>query len=160
MKNLENEVAELLIKKRWTISIAESCTGGLMSHRLTNIPGSSSYFLCGFVTYSNSAKIDILGVKIETINNHGAVSGQIAIEMARGARIMTRSTLALSITGIAGPGGATESKPVGLVYIGMSDLREDIYQKFNFLGNRLENKFQSTQNALKLLKEYLLSTEI
>ncbi|MFX1537320.1 MAG: CinA family protein [Promethearchaeota archaeon] len=159
MKLIEKEVAKLLIERKWTLATAESCSGGLLSHRLTNIPGSSAYFLCGYIVYSNQSKIELLGVSPKTIESYGAVSAQTALEMAKGARQRTKATLAISVTGIAGPGGATLTKPVGLVYLGLSSPEEALFQQFNFTGNRLAIKLQTTQSSLKFLKEYLLDIE-
>ncbi|MFX0061641.1 MAG: CinA family protein [Candidatus Hermodarchaeota archaeon] len=157
MKLIEKEIAKLLIEKKWTLVTAESCSGGLLAHRLTNIPGSSAYFSCGYIAYSNQSKIELLGVNPKTIETYGAVSAQTAIEMAKGARQRANVTFAVSVTGIAGPGGATPTKPVGLVYLGLSSPEETLYQQFNFTGKRLAVKLQTTQIALKFLKEYISS---
>ena len=118
---IEKIVAEILLQKQLTLAIAESCTGGLLSSRLTDIPGSSKYTKLNFVTYSNEAKIKILGINKNIIKNYGAVSDKTAISMALGARFLSQCDIGVGITGIAGPTGATETKPVGLVYIGICD---------------------------------------
>ncbi|MFX1254997.1 MAG: CinA family protein [Promethearchaeota archaeon] len=160
VKIIEKEIAKLLIERKWTLATAESCSGGLLAHRLTNIPGSSAYFLCGYITYSNQSKIELLGVNPKTIENYGSVSAQTAIEMAKGARQRTKVTFAVSVTGIAGPGGATPTKPVGLVYLGLSSPEETLSQQFNFTGKRLAVKLQTTQSALTFLKEYISSYRV
>lgn len=118
--SLEENIIHLARKKGVALAVAESCTGGLVSHRLTNIPGASAVFLSGWVVYSNEAKIRELGILSQTIEKNGAVSQEVAEEMAYGALIKSNATLAVSLTGIAGPGGAMEGKPVGVVYIGLS----------------------------------------
>ena len=145
----------LLSKKKWQLAIAESCTGGLISHILTNIPGSSSYFLGGVVCYSNEVKINLLGVQEMTISLFGAVSRETAIEMVRGVRKIFHSNIALSVTGIAGPSGGTQEKPVGLTWIGIST--PDIENGFcyHWDGDRLENKKRSARQALSLLIDAL-----
>lgn len=152
---LEREVGRLLAEQDKTLSTAESCTGGLVAHRLTNVPGSSDYFLGGFVTYSNAAKERFLGVQPETLGTHGAVSEETARQMARGARRQMGADLAVSVTGIAGPGGGTPEKPVGLVYIALSAADAEICERHVWAGDRLANKEQSADAALELVKDYL-----
>ena len=118
---LASVVARLLTERRLTISTAESCTGGLLAKRLTDIPGSSVYLLRGYVTYSNNSKTELLGVPVELLEAHGAVSEDVARAMAAGCRRRSGTDLAVSITGIAGPTGGSAEKPVGLIYIGLAD---------------------------------------
>jgi nicotinamide-nucleotide amidase len=155
-EELEEVVGRLLSKQGKTLAVAESCTGGLLSHRLTNVPGSSEYFLEGFITYGNQAKIQDLDVPEALIQNHGAVSAEVARAMAAGVRQRARSSFGLAITGIAGPTGGTAEKPVGLVYTALAweggvDLNKNV-----FLGKREQIKFQSSQKALDMLRRRLL----
>lgn len=145
---LEGVVGAILAKRRLTLAIAESCTGGLLAHRVTNIPGSSDYFLGGMVAYSNAAKIKFLGVEEETLAAHGAVSPEVAAAMARGVRRAFAADIGVGITGIAGPGGGTPAKPVGLVYIGLDIQGKVEVQRELFVGERENIKWQSTQSAL------------
>ena len=155
MKDLE-KISELMIKNKLTLAIAESCTGGLISHTVTNIPGSSAFFQMGIVSYSNTAKVNLLNVQRKTLQRHGAVSSQTAEEMAQGIRIKAGADIGLSTTGIAGPGGGTPDKPVGLVYIALSDKKGNASYKYTFRGNRWENKESTCQKSLELLIKYLL----
>lgn len=155
-ETLEGTVASLLRKKELTISVAESCTGGLLSHRLTNVPGSSNYYQAGIISYSNQAKSELLGVSPLLIEEKGAVSSEVAIKMARGARKVGNTDLGVGISGIAGPTGATPEKPVGLVYIAISTRERDICERFIFSGEREDIKFRASQAALNLLWRYLL----
>lgn len=157
---LEEVVGRLLKNKNKTLAVAESCSGGLLSHRLTNVPGSSDYFLEGVVAYSNAAKVDRLGVRSSLIEAHGAVSAPVALAMARGIRRRARSDLGLSITGIAGPAGGSPGKPVGLVYIGLAWAGGGEVVKNLFLGNRELVKIQSTQKALDILRRRLPQNDI
>jgi PncC family amidohydrolase len=150
----EEELGRLLRKLDMTLAVAESCTGGLLAHRITNVPGSSNYFLGGLVAYSNRAKEEYLGVRHETLMAHGAVSEETAREMARGARQRLGTDLAVSITGIAGPTGGTEEKPVGLVYIALAAADEERCQRSIWQGDRLQNKIQSVEAAMGLLLSY------
>jgi nicotinamide-nucleotide amidase len=149
------KVADLLKKQNLTIATAESCTGGLIGHTLTNISGSSEYYDRGIVSYSNRAKIELLGVKEETLKKYGAVSEQTAKEMAEGVRKRSKVDIGIATTGIAGPTGGTRDKPVGLVYIGLSTPEFTIVKKFNFHGNRLQNKENTCNAALQVLLDYL-----
>ena len=153
---LEIVVAELLLKESLTIGVAESCTGGLISHKLTNVPGSSHYFNRGFVAYSNEAKNEILGVPKETIQTHGAVSPETAKAMAEGVRRISGTDIGISTTGIAGPGGATPTKPVGLVYIGYADKERSLTEKHRFSRNREWNKERAAVTALDLIRRILM----
>ena len=156
-ESLEEVIGRLLVTKKKTLAIAESCTGGFLGHRLTNIPGSSNYFLQGTIVYSNEAKILLLGVPADLIDKHGAVSPEVAQAMAIGARKKSGANYSLSITGIAGPSGGTPEKPVGLVYIALAWNRGSKATKKIFTGNREIVKFQSTQKAMDMLRRHLLN---
>jgi len=153
-KKLE-KVVNILIEKNLKIATAESCTGGFIAHTFTNISGSSDYFERGFVTYSNDAKMDLLGVSLELLKEHGAVSKSVAEAMAVGARKNSKADVGISTTGIAGPTGGTAEKPVGLVYIAVSNAEKTIVKKFNFKGNRLENKYSSCNAAIEMLHDLI-----
>lgn len=154
---LEQVIGELLVQKGGSLTTAESCTGGLLAHRITNVPGSSRYFLCGWVTYSNEAKMAELSVPADMLASHGAVSAPVAEAMAVGARLAANSTYALSTTGIAGPGGGTPDKPVGLVYIGLAGPRGLVrVAKHHFHVDRLDFKHRTTCAALELLRSCLM----
>jgi nicotinamide-nucleotide amidase len=153
---LEETVASLLTKDRKTIAIAESCTGGLLCNRLTNIAGSSVFFERGVVTYSNESKHAILGVPERMLKKYGAVSPEVACAMARGVRESAKTDYGLSTTGIAGPDGATAEKPVGLVYIGYSDCNETVCEKHIFILDRIGNKERAAQAALNMLRKKIL----
>jgi len=155
-ESLEKVVAGLLKKHNVTLSVAESCTGGLIAKRLTDIPGVSQNFLYGVVTYSNESKVNMLGVAPEVLEKHGAVSEETALEMVRGIRQAGGSDIAVAVTGIAGPGGGTPEKPVGLVYIAFADYDTAIVQKYLFTGDREVIRWQSANVALNMLREYLL----
>jgi nicotinamide-nucleotide amidase len=157
MTSLEQEVGKLLRQKGLTLGVVESATGGLISHRITNIPGSSDYYKGSVTAYSNEVKIKIIGVKEDTINQYGAVSYQVAEEMAQGGRKVLAVDICLADTGIAGPTGATTEKPIGLFYIGLSHRNGTYSRKHNFQGNREQNKRDAADAALGWLKEYLLS---
>jgi PncC family amidohydrolase len=153
---LEIILGKLLTEQRQTLAIAESCTGGLITHRLTNVPGSSAYLIAGVIAYAYEAKVAALGVTWNTLNRFGAVSAETAAEMARGAREKFSATIGLAITGIAGPGGGTPDKPVGLVYLALADAHAVIVERHVWRGNRLQNKEQSAEAALELLYRYLV----
>ncbi len=157
---MEEVVGRLLIQRGRTVALAESCTGGLIGHRLTQVPGSSAYLDRSVVCYSNAAKTDMLGVQPELIQRHGAVSAPVAEAMARGVRERSRTDLGLSVTGIAGPGGATDTKPVGLVYVALDagDGRPAV-KEFRFHGDRQVIKLRSSQAALDLLRRWLSAPE-
>ena len=148
-------LTELLVSKNLTISVAESCTGGSLSSSLTSISGASSYFNCGFITYSNQSKIDMLGVNPESIEMYGAVSEKVAHEMVIGAGQRSHSDLAVSITGIAGPSGGSESKPVGMVCIGFFFGGEVTTTTQFFSGSRSDIVLQSITFALTELSSKL-----
>ncbi|MCK9482985.1 MAG: competence/damage-inducible protein A [Candidatus Marinimicrobia bacterium] len=154
--NLESVIARLLFEKHLTLAVAESCTGGLIASRLTDIPGSSAYFKSGIIAYSNSTKIKLLGVKREIIANFGAVSSEVAGQMAEQVRAISGCDIGLSSTGIAGPSGGSEEKPVGLVWIGISDKNGSRSFSHNFAGNRLTNKLRFSQAALNHLRLALI----
>ena len=160
MTGLEKEIGNLLRQKRLTLGVVESATGGLISHRLTNVPGSSDYYKGSVTAYSNEAKIKVVGVKEATINQHGAVSSQVAEEMAEGGRKILAVDICLADTGIAGPGGATPGKPVGLFYLGLSYQGGTYSRKHNFQGDREQNKQSAAEVALGWLKEYLESLQL
>lgn len=151
-QTLEEVVGKLLSEKGKTIAVAESCTGGLIGAKFTNVSGSSKYFERGVVTYSNQAKIELLGVPQEIIDRYGAVSEQTAILMAEGVRKLAKTDYGLSSTGIAGPTGGTPEKPVGLVYIGFAWENDSIAQKFQFGGDRITNRELATQAALNMVR--------
>ncbi len=156
-ETLEEAVLKLLQKKNLTISLAESCTGGLVASRLTDIPGASASLISGVVSYSNESKINILKVKEETIRKYGAVSPQTAEEMAVGAKKLSNTDIGLSITGIAGPDGGSAEKPVGLCYIGIAIGNSVIVQKIMLTGNRNRIRWGSSSRALDFLRRELLS---
>lgn len=148
-------VSNLLKQKNLTVATAESCTGGLIAHTLTNISGSSDYFERGIVSYSNDAKIELLDVSEDLIIKYSAVSKKVAKAMAEGIRTKSNVTIGISTTGIAGPTGGTNEKPIGLVYIAISTSKETIVKKFNFSGDRLQNKETTCNEALKMLLDIL-----
>jgi len=153
---LESIAGGLLMKNRKKLAVAESCTGGLLSQKITAMPGSSFYFEQGFVTYSNGSKMTQLGVKEETLEKYGAVSGETALEMAKGAQTVSGADFAVSITGIAGPGGGTADKPVGLVYTGILGPGVEKVVRSIFPGSRAEIRERSANQALDLLRRCLL----
>ena len=149
------EIGALLTEKNFTIACAESCTGGLLTSKLTDVAGSSAYVKGAVVSYSNEIKNSILHVKEETLKNFGAVSEQTAKEMAANIRQIFNTNIGVSITGIAGPSGGNSEKPVGTVYIGVSDSNGEKIQRFQFGGTRTEIKEKSVESALKMIKDYL-----
>jgi len=153
---LEEEVGILLKEHRLIIALAESATGGVISHLLTNVSGSSEYFKGSVVSYDNEIKEGVLGVRKDTLEKYGAVSSQVAEEMAEGVRKLMNTDIGLSDTGIAGPTGATSDKPVGLFYIGLSSELGTQVEEHLFHGDRIENKRTAATAALRLLREYLL----
>lgn len=153
---LEESVIRLLEEKKMTVTTAESCTGGKLSGRLLNVAGASSVYNEGYITYANASKEKILGVKHETLETYGAVSEQTAAEMALGAAKAAGADAALSVTGIAGPGGGTAEKPVGLVYIGCAVKGEVTVREYRFTGNREKNRDYAVARAITLLREELL----
>ncbi len=159
MASLEQEIGELLRQKGLTLGVVESATGGLLSHLITNAAGSSDYYKGSITAYSNEAKIEIVGVKADTIDKFGAVSPQVAEEMAKRGRKVLAADICLADTGIAGPAGATQGKPPGLFYIGLSHKGGTHTRKHNFQGDREQNKHLAAEAALSWLKEYLDSME-
>jgi len=155
MASLDEEVGKLLRQKGLTLGVVESATGGLVSHRITNVPGSSDYYKGSITAYSNEVKIKVVGVKEDTIDKYGAVSAQVAEEMAKGGRKALAVDICLADTGVAGPTGATPEKPVGLFYLGLSHQGGTFSRKHNFQGNREQNKHSAAEAALVWLKEYL-----
>jgi nicotinamide-nucleotide amidase len=153
---LEITVGRLLLQHHLTLATAESCTGGLIGHRLTNVPGSSDYFLGGIIAYANAIKARVLGVSPQTLETHGAVSAETAIEMARGARQVLGVDMAISVTGIAGPGGGTADKPIGLVYVALAATGFERVERFVWNQDRAGNKWESAEAALRLVQDYLI----
>jgi nicotinamide-nucleotide amidase len=158
-EELEAVLGKILTSQRLTIAVAESCTGGYLANKLTNISGSSYYFERGVITYSNQSKTDLLDIHPDIIEAYGAVSREVAKEMASGIRRLAKVDIGLSITGIAGPSGGTPEKPVGTVWIGYSDEHETFAMRFNFGENRLRTKERASQAALDLLRRKLLQLE-
>jgi nicotinamide-nucleotide amidase len=154
-KPLEVTVGELLLKHGLWLATAESCTGGLISHIITNVPGSSAYYLGGVTAYANEAKMRMLGVSLDTLNQHGAVSEATVLEMARGIRYALGADIGVSVSGIAGPDGGTADKPVGTVWIGLSSATAKYARHFLWTGNRLAVKEQSARAALEILVRHL-----
>jgi len=154
-KGLEERVGSLLLRQTKKIAVAESCTGGLVAHRITNVSGASGYFEAGFVTYSNKAKERCLSVSGATIKAKGAVSEETARSMAEGVRNAAGVDIGLAITGIAGPGGGTDEKPVGTVYIALAVPGGTFVRKFSFKGGREEIKLQTSDEALLFILDHL-----
>ena len=149
--NEVKELSELLVTNSLTISVAESCTGGSLAHAITSIPGASSYFDCGYITYSNQSKVEMLGVDIKTLETYGAVSEEVALEMVIGLITKSHSDVAVSITGVAGPTGGTLEKPVGMVCFGFSCKGKTSTNTQLFSGDRSNIISQSVSYALKQL---------
>lgn len=158
--SIESTVGKILKRKKLTISCAESCTGGLLASKLTDIPGSSAYVMDAIVSYSDEAKHRLLGVKKETIKKLGAVSEQTAIEMAKGIRKRSGTDIGISTTGIAGPTGARKDKPVGLVWIGYCDKKTTFAKKFIFTKDRLRNKDIMSKMALEMVRRQLTNSNL
>lgn len=152
---LEFSIGKALRAKGWALALAESCTGGLVGHRITNVPGASEYLLGAIVSYSNEAKERLLGVHPETLNQHGAVSRETALEMARGARRVLDADVGLSVTGIAGPDGGMPDKPVGLTWMAVCTLKGEWTEEHIWKGDRESNKAESAEAALALLLKVL-----
>ncbi|MDQ5844501.1 MAG: nicotinamide-nucleotide amidohydrolase family protein, partial [Acidobacteriota bacterium] len=155
-EKMEEVVGLKLTLGGYTLAVAESCTGGLIAQRLTDVPGSSKYFVEGAVTYSNEAKTRTLGVKPALILKHGAVSAEVAEAMAEGMRKRARTDFGLAVTGIAGPGGGSEEKPVGLVYIALTDDVQTKHRKLQIPGDRQLIRWRASQAALDLLRRRLI----
>jgi PncC family amidohydrolase len=156
---LENLLGELLVRRGLRLAVAESCTGGLISHRITNVPGASEYYLGGVTAYAYQVKERLLDVSRESLERFGAVSQEVAIEMARGVRLRLGADIGASVTGIAGPGGGTPEKPVGLTWIGLSNQAGEWAWRYIWEGDRLQVKEQSAQAVLRTLVEYLRGLE-
>ena len=152
---IEVEVGEILRKRGLTLAVAESCTGGLLSSLITDVPGSSDYFRGGVVAYSNEVKERVLGVPRKILETVGAVSPECARAMAEGVRRLTNADLALATTGIAGPTGGTPQKPVGLVYVALAHPDGTEVREHRFAGTRRGNKYSAAHGALELLLEFL-----
>jgi PncC family amidohydrolase len=152
---LEKKIGKILQERSLTVGLAESCTGGLLASRITDVPGSSAYFMAGLVTYSNEAKTKFLSVPDTIIARHGAVSSEVAGRMAKGVRAAAGVDIGLSITGIAGPAGGSPEKPVGTVFIALAVKKKAFVKKFLFSGNRREVRKNSSEEALTLLLDYL-----
>ncbi|MBQ9737315.1 MAG: CinA family protein [Clostridia bacterium] len=155
MKSIEFELCNFLIQNNLKIATAESCTGGMIASKITNVPGASACFDCGVVTYSNGQKTKLLGVSPKTLETFGAVSEETALEMCYGVKKLANADVGISVTGIAGPAGGTPEKPVGTVWIGVCT--QNIHKAFKFLfeGNREEVREQTAIIALTLAKKYL-----
>lgn len=160
-ETMEEVVGRQLAKQGMTLAVAESCTGGLIGHRLTQVPGSSGYFDRGVISYSNQAKHEVLGVPLALLRRHGAVSAHVAAAMAKGVRLKSHTDIGLSVTGIAGPGGGTANKPVGLVYVGLNvktplrSSQHTLTAEFHFHGDRDTIKMRSSQAALNMVRLWL-----
>ncbi len=157
MAAIEKEIGDLLRHRGLTLGVVESATGGLISHLITGVPGSSDYFKGSVTAYSNEIKHRLIGVKLSTLKKYGAVSPQVAEEMASGGRKALGVDICISDTGIAGPGGATPGKPVGLFYIGLATKDDVFHRKLELHGNRDENKLGAASASLTWLEEYLIA---
>lgn len=153
---LEEVIAKIMIDRGLKLAVAESCTGGLISSRITNVPGSSHFFERGVITYSNASKVELLHVQEDAIQKYGAVSLEVCRQMAEGIKAISGIDIGISITGILGPTGATPTKPIGLVYIGLCDDKLCTAKEFHFGDNRLMNKDRASQAALEILRRHLL----
>jgi PncC family amidohydrolase len=151
----EIQLGNLLRKRGLTIAVAESFTGGLIGHVITNAPGSSVYFQGGVIAYANEVKMDILGVSEQTLIKFGAVSRETVLEMARGVRAALNTDIGISSSGIAGPDGGSAEKPVGLAWIGLSFLQSEAAEQFVYSGDRLQIKEQATQAAIQRVIDFL-----
>jgi PncC family amidohydrolase len=154
---IEEKIGQLLLERHYTLAVAESCTGGLVGHRLTNIAGSSAYFLGGVVAYAYDAKERLLDVNHNTLYDFGAVSEQTAREMARGVRRALGADVGVSVTGIAGPGGGLPGKPVGLTWVALSARDVEQAEQYLWTGDRLANKEQSAEAVLNVVLAHLES---
>jgi nicotinamide-nucleotide amidase len=153
--SMEEAAGMALEEKALTLAVAESCTGGLIGHRLTNVPGSSVYYRGGVVVYSNQAKMDLLQVELQTLEKHGAVSDETAKEMANGVRQYMKTHLGLAVTGIAGPDGGSKDKPVGTVHMALAADKETVFRKYLFWGDREKIKANTAMMALDWIRRYL-----
>ena len=155
MTKVENVIGDLLRARGFKLATAESCTGGLIASRITDVPGSSEYFVGGVAAYAYEAKVALLGVSWDTLKAHGAVSRETVLEMARGARKTLNADIAVSVSGIAGPGGGMPGKPVGTTWIGLSTSDGEWARLFHFDGDRAQNKSLAADAALQFLMDYL-----
>jgi len=154
-QTLEVQTGDLLHQYNLRLALAESCTGGLIGNRITDVPGSSEYFIGSIVAYAYEAKVALLGVSWETLNTRGAVSRETVVEMARGARNALNTDIAVSVSGIAGPGGGTYDKPVGTTCIALVAKDGEWTREFHFQGDRVQNKVSAADSALQFLLDYL-----
>jgi PncC family amidohydrolase len=155
---LEFKVGKVLRERKMKLALAESCTGGLVANRITDVPGSSEYFWGGVVAYAYEAKVALLGVSWDTLNTRGAVSRETVVEMARGARRVLDTNIGVSVSGIAGPGGGMPEKPVGTTWMGLVAGDGEWAKLFHFSGNRVQIKDAAAEAALQLLLDYLEGT--
>ncbi len=155
LEHTVSQIHKLLIKNKKSIAVAESCTGGLLSNLLTQIPGSSKYFILGVIAYSNKAKENILKVPVNIIAKNGAVSRNVAERLAKSVRLMAKTDFGIGITGIAGPGGGSKEKPVGTVFIAIDTKNKQICKKFNFTGSRITIRKKAALKALELVKDLI-----
>ena len=153
---VETMIGRILSEKHYTIACAESCTGGLLTSRLTDISGSSAYVKSSIVSYTNEVKMRLLNVKAETIEKFEVTSKEVALEMAEGVKNLMESDIGVGITGVAGPTGSTEKSPVGFVYIAIAGVHGDVTEEYHLIGNRSEIKWQATEAALMMIRKYLL----
>ena len=154
-RSLEQRVVEAMVRGGLTLSVAESCTGGLLGHRVTNVSGSSACFRGGIIAYANDVKIRLLDVAAAVLEDHGAVSGPVAVAMASGVRSHLGADIGLGITGIAGPSGGTAAKPVGLVYVALAARGAERVRECHFDGDREAIKTSAADAAIELLNDYL-----
>lgn len=152
---MAEDIGAILRDRKETLAVAESCTGGKVGDMMTDVPGSSDYFLGGIISYSNQAKIDILGVSRATLETKGAVSEDVAVQMAKGVREKLGSTYGIGITGIAGPTGGSKTKPVGLVYIAIASPNRAICERNVFKGSRTDVKRAATEHSLQMLHKFI-----
>lgn len=157
IEDIENKVGAELRKRGWRLAVAESCTGGLIGHRITNISGSSTYYLGSITAYAYRAKVRLLDVSWDTLESHGAVSEETIREMALGIRHILAADVGLAVSGIAGPTGGTPTKPVGYTWIGLSTTKGIWTLQHTASGNRIENKEEAAQVALEFLYNFLVS---
>lgn len=157
--NLEKAVGDLLVERDLSLSVAESCTGGYLANAITDVPGSSRYLMGGLIAYANQVKVNQLGVLSDDLNSHGAVSKPVALQMAKGVAYQLNADIGVSTTGIAGPGGGTEEKPVGTVWIGFWSQEEHFALKARFTNDRLINKERSSAIALEIIRRSILGIE-
>lgn len=154
-ESLEMRLGQLFKGRDLWLAVTESSTGGLLGHMITNAPGSSTYFIGGVIAYANKVKVDVLGVSSQTLDRYGAVSKETVIEMARGVRKVLDADIGVAISGVAGPGGGTDEKPVGTTVIGMSALEQETTKLFVFPGERLDIKTQAAQSAIQMVIDLL-----